>query len=86
MVWTALVGKVGDWAAGQFSDMAVLCPASLLVLLLSIAVCGWRRRQKQGQAYYTQEEVGDWGAGDRDTAVLQARTGPPVERRREWII
>ena len=64
----------------------MLCLASLLLLLLITAVCGWRRRQKQGQAYYTQEERGDWGAEDRDTAALQARTGPPVERRREWII
>ena len=43
-------------------------------------------RRHKGESYYTQEDVGDRLALDADMAVLQSRTGPRVERRREWII
>ena len=43
-------------------------------------------RRHKGESYYTQEDIGDVGARDADTAVLASRTGPRVERRREWII
>ena len=43
-------------------------------------------RRHKGASYYTQEDTGDMQAVDADTAVLQARTGPRVERRREWIL
>ena len=57
----------------------------LLLILISAGVCRYMRRHK-GESYYTQEDAGDLQAGDADTAVVQARTGPRVERRREWIL
>ena len=57
----------------------------LILLLISAGVCRYMRRHK-GESYYTQEDAGDLQAGDADTAVVQARTGPRVERRREWIL
>ena len=59
-----------------------------LSVLMTIAVCGVFRylRLQEAGSYYTQEEVGDTIAVDADTAVLQARTGCRVERRKEWVL
>ena len=57
----------------------------LFSFLVSLGICRYMRRHN-GESYYTQEDKGDIHAVDADAAVLQARTGPKVERRREWIL
>ena len=65
--------------------LSLLIITLLISVSVSIGVCQYMRRQKS-ESYYTQEDKGDTHACDADTAVLNARTGPRVERRKEWIL
>ena len=86
----AVHSNIGSFLSSFLLTTNYILPISLLSLLLlismmvSIGVMRYLRMQKR--SYYTQEDAGDSQAVDADTAVLQARTGHRVERRREWIL
>lgn len=58
----------------------------LLIVLVVAAVVVARYLSRTRGDYYTQEDEGAQDASDADTAVLQGRTGNPVEKRKEWYI
>ena len=86
----AVHSNIGSSLSSFLLTTNYILPISLLSLLLlismmvSVGVMRYLRMQKR--SYYTQEDAGDTQAVDADTAVLQARTGHRVERRREWIL
>ena len=85
LIWSIIVRKVLqqttlEYTWGFEGKGGIFANFSSIVLIDAIF------RRHKGESYYTQEDIGDVGARDADTAVLASRTGPRVERRREWII
>ena len=65
--------------------IGVLCIILFVSLIVTMGVLHYVRKQK-GESYYTQEDAGDFLGVDADTAVVHAKTGHKIEKKKEWIL